>query len=685
MNRSIQRRKSFKPEGSGPWLGRVVNYYDKSYMGGLEVALIRGAADSYQEISEPIPMRYMSPFFGITNHEWEGRDPKKFEDSQQSYGFWMVPPDIGTLVMCVFVGGDYTQGFWIGCVPERWQNRMVPGIAAEGLPATQISQEQKEIYGPTTTVFPVSEAVQASNQQKGNSPDQTENYPPIHPFANRLAQQGLLQDPVRGVTTSGARREIPSKVFGFSTPGPIDPNGKKATLTYAGETAQVPHNRLGGTTFVMDDGDEKGENELVRIRTRTGHQILLHNTKKLIYIGNSEGTAWLEMTERGKIDIYAADSISVHTEGDFNLRADRDVNIEAGAKINLHAFQGMKFLSKDLIEIGADGILSIVSKAKMHIDSDTLAITSQNDFRMYSKQWLQVSSDGIVHISGNDALNLSAQQNINIDKGNRGKVNTKTGKAFEAANALKPTTSTVAILPYNLKSIEANLANNVKASFGSFLNRVPMHEPWFQHESNYPSGLPLSDTAADPAVGSQGGSANSLDPTFQTNLELEIELAEVEADLSGSLTKAVSAGAITFTTRSGTRDRFEKTNTRLQAALVTCANYYRQKFGSALIISSTIRTKDEQQKLYDEWEKAGGARALNKTVYVPGYGNVSQPVNPRQAWPNQHSQGLAADIDAVAAEKLYSSGFLKKVGLIWGGTWKVPDRVHVSLANTVEE
>ena len=96
--------------------------------------------------------------------------------------------------------------------------------------------------------------------------------------------------------------------------------------------------RLGGPSFVMDDGDDKflrkghpkdtameyanieaqeegGDvtrlhNELVRLRTRTGHQILLHNTEDLIYIANARGTSWIEMTSNGKIDIYGADSIS---------------------------------------------------------------------------------------------------------------------------------------------------------------------------------------------------------------------------------------------------------------------------------------------------------------------------------------------------------------------------------------
>jgi hypothetical protein len=66
----------------------------------------------------------------------------------------------------------------------------------------------------------------------------------------------------------------------------------------------------------------------------------MHNSSDLIYIANSKGTAWIELTSNGKIDIFAADSVSIHTEEDFNFRADRDINFEAGNNINMSATLG---------------------------------------------------------------------------------------------------------------------------------------------------------------------------------------------------------------------------------------------------------------------------------------------------------------------------------------------------------
>jgi hypothetical protein len=78
-------------------------------------------------------------------------------------------------------------------------------------------------------------------------------------------------------------------------------------------------------------------NELVRIRTRTGHQILLHNSEDLIYIGNAKGTTWIELTSNGKVDIFAEDSISIHTKNDLNITAARDINLDAGRNFNVRS------------------------------------------------------------------------------------------------------------------------------------------------------------------------------------------------------------------------------------------------------------------------------------------------------------------------------------------------------------
>ena len=50
--------------------------------------------------------------------------------------------------------------------------------------------------------------------------------------------------------------------------------------------------------FVLDDGDIDGNSKLARLRTSTGHQMLLNDTDGMIYVGTASGNAWIEMTQQ---------------------------------------------------------------------------------------------------------------------------------------------------------------------------------------------------------------------------------------------------------------------------------------------------------------------------------------------------------------------------------------------------
>jgi len=365
--------------GTGPILGKVVSHLDPTYMGGLQVTLLKYQSNVIGDDTQSYIVRAAPPFFGATNYSFMGYNPSDFNDTQKSYGMWMVPPDVGVTVICIFIDGDPSQGYWIGCVPSRFTNNMVPGIAATT--SVEWDQLKKQAYN-TKNPVPVGEV-----NRRLNAADLNTNFDkikkPLHPIAGHFLAQGVIEDTVRGTTSSSARREVPSAVFGISTPGPLDrsPGSKRekiGTIQSPTETG-VPVSRLGGTQFVMDDGDSRyfrkapstvlgfegayvdvtqpntkvpsniPKDEHFRIRTRTGHQILMHNAEDLIYIGNSRGTVWIELTANGKIDIFAEDSISIHTKNDMNFRADRDMNFEAGRNINIKTTGEFQATDNDFI------------------------------------------------------------------------------------------------------------------------------------------------------------------------------------------------------------------------------------------------------------------------------------------------------------------------------------------------
>jgi hypothetical protein len=404
-----------------------------------------------------------------------GLNKDDFNDTQKSYGMWFPTPEIGTTVMCVFVDGNPSDGYWIACIPGKFVNHMIPAIGASS--DVELSAADKTKYD-TTQPLPVGEINRKTNDlEKSLKVDKIKK--PVHPIADRFLEQGLLEDDVRGATTSTSRRSIPNTVFGISTPGPLDRRAG-AKKQYIGKQQSktpvaVPVSRLGGTQLVFDDGDdryqrkkpagtggveyadtlngEKGDpeipyNEYVRLRTRTGHQVLLHNSEDLIYIGNAKGTTWIELTSNGKIDIYAEDSISIHTEQDLNIRADRDINMEAGRNVNIKAAGGN-------FHAEASGNYQIYAGA----NGQLTAMATTNIF------------SGASHLETAPAIHMN------------GPAATPTGPLSTHDNI-----KTKSSQPWAKKRYAED------APLKSIMKRVPMHEPWALHENNAPNLLTPKNT-----------------------------------------------------------------------------------------------------------------------------------------------------------------------------------------------
>ena len=512
---AFESRSRVKLPTPGPFLAEVTNHLDPIYMGRLEVALIKGMPSSIRDQGETYVVSYLSPFAGNTSVRYEGTNAGDFNDVQKSYGFWMIPPDIGATVMVIFIDGDPNQGYFFGCVQDTFQNHMTPGIAASKQVA--MTDEQRRKYG--TDYLPVAEFHKKS--RKIDNPNAERFAKPIHPFADRLLQQGLLLDTTRGVTSSSARREVPSGVFGISTPGPLDdsPGAKRGKIGYEGNT-QAPVSRLGGTTFVMDDGDVNGQNELVRIRTRTGHQILMHNSQDLIYIGNSKGTAWIELTSNGKIDIFAQDSVSIHTEQDFNFRADRDINFEAGRNIHVRAGKNMEtnITGYNYLTVDADQRIAVRGNHDETI-GDSVKVTVGNNFNLGatnniiqtagggfdvgSESHVKIGTAGPWHMGANGAVTVS---------GSRIDLNGPSAAAPASADSAEvPPDLPLFTLPNRAAS--AGWANGTffKApDIKSIMQRVPTHEPWPQHENVNP--VKFTPAATDVTLADRSASGVAPNP-----------------------------------------------------------------------------------------------------------------------------------------------------------------------------
>jgi len=471
-------------KGGGPFVGRITNHLDSTFMGRVEVEILK-ITETGNEASETssgyaVPCDYVSPFYGVTPRSGVTSNPG-YDHTQKSYGFWAIPPDIGVKVLVLFAEENYGHGFWLGCMQDNHMNFMLPGGASTTYNDTEKSK-----------ALPVGEY--NKKLETGVGKDTTQFIKPVsQDHLNQLQFSGLLGDHIRGTNTSSARREVPSMVFGWSTPGPYDKRFGKPKVAYGEKFAQsqVPFNRLGGSHFIMDDGDaslvrktsakegppeyadiEKGEsgdftlpaNDFLKLKTRTGHQILLHNTEDLVYIAHGSGDSWIELTANGKIDIYSKDSVSIHTETDFNFKADRDINLQAGRNINLNASENIFETAGMNIEVkaGQDGL--ITTGNEVHIDTPN---TYMNNLDVTGK----VLVAQLVNVPSLQAGNVNGTA-AGTSWPDPGRGDNQILPGYGASPPTAPATAEEAKTP----------------------KRVPLHEPWGFHENSQPSAFTPDNT-----------------------------------------------------------------------------------------------------------------------------------------------------------------------------------------------
>lgn len=272
----------------GTYTGFIKDNQDNQRNGRLRVYIPELGGDPTKEANWHL-LQYASPFAGATNLSTNKDGDKTMMGSQISYGFWAIPPDLDNQVLCCFANGDLAQGFWFACVYQENMNHMIPGVA-NGI---STKDDINKINLPV-----VSEYNKKDKDVTKNAGDPKR--PIFEPLHNGLTAQGLYADPERGPATTSARREAPSQVFGLISPR--------------------------SNTIHIDDNPK---NEVIRLRTRSGVQLVISETTGFIYMNSKQGNSWFELSDIG-IDMYSKRSISMRAEENINLHADQSIIMHSG-------------------------------------------------------------------------------------------------------------------------------------------------------------------------------------------------------------------------------------------------------------------------------------------------------------------------------------------------------------------
>lgn len=465
-------------EEKGVVLGIVKVNSHPAHMGNLSV-FIPSFADKATEATNKAQWRtvkYATPFYSRSDAQGSGNS---FINVKNTAGMVYPCPDVGSTVLCFFPEGKNQDGFWFACAPDIYM--------MQGLPESGSSANLDVPPGTLRGNTKLAPALEFNDNVNDTAKPGLNFTKPIRAFDSNthgiLKFQGLDFDTTRGLSTSNYMRESPSEIFGITTKGrKVDDKGidikdrkdivdaLKAGQDLTSQQANAVEGRVArkhGHTFVMDDGTLDGESNLVRLRSAGGHQILLHDTKDLIYIANSKGTAWIEIDPDGSVDVYSQNSI--------NMRS-KNINFHADASIKMHA--------KQQIQLVSEGSVHVEGKAATNIYSDGMTM-------IYGGKGLMEKTDSVFAMSGNkvtmkgSAIDLQAGCiSLNGSAGDAGKPTAVT-LVDKDDTVLNPTTRFW------------ETSSKTKTTVG----KLPTHEPFKEHAApaliSGASGESTSNTEED--------------------------------------------------------------------------------------------------------------------------------------------------------------------------------------------
>jgi len=443
-------------EERGIVIGEVkVNAHPAS-MGNLMVFVPTFADRSREnDKSQWRQVKYCTPFYSRTEVQGSGDSSVT---TKNTAGMIYPCPDIGTKVLCFFPEGRNQDGFWFACAPDTYMMQSLP----ESAMTENVTTKPDEIRGKL--------APGGEFNDKDNPTDKITNYlTPKRAFDSNthgiLKTQGLDEDQIRGLTSSNYMRETPSELFGITTKGRrIDKNStdvadNKKIISKLKNNADLSKleadavegrvARKKGHSLVMDDGDIEGNNNLIRFRTAAGHQILLHDTEDLIYIGNSKGTSWVQMDASGQLDVYSKTNI--------NLRS-KNINMHADSSIKMHAGNNIQIVAGKTLQLEG-GILA-------HMYSDGQA-------QMYGAKSIDIKSGSTLNVDGNK-VGIKASGNMDLQASCLALQGSAAGAAKQKAALVLDKKETT----QDLKGFW-----EAKGTLKTTVDRVPTHEPFAEHKT----------------------------------------------------------------------------------------------------------------------------------------------------------------------------------------------------------
>jgi len=507
-----------------PVIATVMSTVDPTHQGRIAVYLSENLDKNAYNQDNWVYVSRLATFFGNTEAIGGPDDFGEYTANPSSYGQWNAPPDKLTQVICIFVNGDPNYGFYIGSAPKAETLSMIPAVGSSD--NVTLNEGEASSYAgaprlPTTNI-------NVNNPDIADSTSYLTDAKPVHSYtASIMQQQGILRDKYRGPISTSATREASSRVgWGVSTPGRPVYQGGLTDEDIASKLDLAPENyrvvtRRGGHSLVMDDGDIIGRDQLIRLRTALGHQILMSDDGQMLSILHSNGQTYIELGKEGTVDIFATNSVNVRTQGDLNLHADETLNL-SGKNVNIN--------SSENTTLNADKAFSQ---------------RVGEDYSLYTLQNLKIKADAALALEATGQVGIKSAAEI-FNEGS--KIHLNDGAASLTPEVVEPID--IIMHPDTLFDETVGWAAAL-AKIPSITSRAPAHMPWMNAnqgadvqvdpsaEGSLPEAPSGSLTNLNSNIGDLGVAGPPVSPTAASSIS---EVGAISSALDKNATTTLLAG-----------------------------------------------------------------------------------------------------------------------------------------------
>lgn len=442
-------------------VGTVVDTNDPQQMGRVR-AVCPTFGDSFDEALSDIPWALcVAPFAGANSIGTRGA-ALDMTDGFVAYGMWAIPK-IGAQVIIGFLDGNISQRIWLGCLHDQLTPHTMPHGRFMFDDHDKVQKDDEFFkggavrpFGPYSTeekfIFPLKENMKKAFTS-GNADPDSKKYEWQTRGADHQAAAVDIQDLVatysqhqddkdvtfedwvsrQGYQLSRIRPDIPSDITGSNFDNQV--------------TAIVTP---GFHALAMDD---RQDNSRIRIRTTGGHQIIMDDTNERLYIQTAGGENWIELDEKGNIDIFTTNKV--------NIRAKKDINFTSDETIRMHAKKGIHMYTDDEWRVHA--------KKDVHFkfEKNWRTHVTENSYHLVD-QMLHIKTNQDAHLQSAQTIHINAAADLNLTSG--ATTNQNAGAAIiETAPAIHHNGPGAAT---------ANPADSPDEQPAFWTHRVPDHEPW---------------------------------------------------------------------------------------------------------------------------------------------------------------------------------------------------------------